>query len=468
MLSDIKFTKTETKNDRSEPPLGELTPVQIPDVWRTSLENGIQAVGIQQAELPLVNFNLMIKGGQALDASDKLGTAFLLAQLMNEGTKTKTSLELEEAIGLLGARLQISGSREGIQVSGNTLAKNFDATMELLREMILEPRFDAAEFDRLKLARMTSIKQRQSNPNAVAYDAFVKQLYGTDHLAGNTLGGTESTVANITLDDLKAYYADNLTPANATFHVVGSVGEQQVSTALASLSSWQGKAISLPEQPKARQVEKPEVYFIDIPNAKQSVIMMGKAAVPSNDPDFYPIVVANTNLGGGISGRLAQTLRIQKGYTYGAYSRLTTASTYDAPYFASSQVRSNVTLESLEIFKELVGQYKPTFGEDDLAVTKNMIIKGNSRRFETLDQLLGMLVNISQFDRPDNYVEQEQDYVQALTLEQLHSTVTKHMDEQQMIYVIAGDAKTQLGRIKDLGYGEPVQLDISGAPISAE
>ena len=127
-----------------------------------------------------------------------------------------------------------------------------------------------------------------------------------------------------------------------------------------------------------------------------------------------------------------------------------------------------MTLESLEIFKELVGQYKPTFGEDDLAVTKNMIIKGNSRRFETLNQLLGMLVNISQFDRPENYVELQQDYVQALTLEQLHNTVTKHMDEQQMIYVIAGDAKTQLGRIKDLGYGEPVQLDISGVPISAE
>jgi zinc protease len=124
-----------------------------------------------------------------------------------------------------------------------------------------------------------------------------------------------------------------------------------------------------------------------------------------------------------------------------------------------------VTLESLEVFKELIGQYKNTFTEEDLAVTQNMIIKGNSRKFETLDQLLGMLTNMSKFDLPADYIEQQQSYVTALKLDNVHSNIDKYFDEQSMIYLVVGDAKTQLARMKDFGYGEPILLDIDGDEI---
>ena len=166
-------------------------------------------------------------------------------------------------------------------------------------------------------------------------------------------------------------------------------------------------------------------------------------------------------MGAGISSRLAQTLRIQKGYTYGAYSYIERRG-YTGAFVARTQVRANVTLESMQILKDLIGNYASTFHEEDLAVSKNLISKGYSRRFETVGQLLRVLQTISSFDLPANYMEQQQQMVEGMTLEQLRGLANKHMNEQQMIYVVVGDAKTQLENVKKFGYGDPVMLDIKG------
>ena len=460
----IEFPKTASKFDRSEPKLTQLPELKTPTVWQSQSKNGINILGIEQNELPVVNFSLQIKGGQSLDPKDKVGSAYILAELLNEGTKNKTPQQLEEAIGLLGATIDISSSRERISIEGKTLAKHFDATLALVSEMLLQPRWDESEFARIKAKRLTRIKQGQGNANTIAAQAFLKTVYGKNHLGGQPNGGTAQSVEQITLDDVKRYYQSNISPKNASLHVVGSVGKQQVNQALLSFQSWQGQQIQLPEQPQIATIDKPIVYFIDLPNAKQSVIYAGKTVVAADHPLSYPIEVANMRLGGGISARLAQTLRIQKGYTYGAYSYVLDA-LYPSTFIASSQVRSNVTLESLVIFKDLIGNYAATFEDEDLAVTQNMTIKGNSRRFETLNSLLNMLENISHFNRETDYVMSQQRYVQELTLDDPKTIIQQHLNEQQMIYVVVGDAKTQLERIKELGYGKPVILDIFGDKI---
>ncbi|MFQ3248676.1 M16 family metallopeptidase [Glaciecola sp.] len=461
---EIVYQKTPTKHDRSEPPLTELPALSIPEVWESASTNQMRILGIEQVELPVVNFSITIAGGQSLDPKDKLGTAYLMAQLMNEGTQLKTPQELEEAIGLLGARLSISSGKENIVVRGNVLVKNFEASIALLNEMLLKPRWDLNEFERIKSRRLTSIKQSKGNANSIAAQAFFKQLYGAEHLAGMPTGGTLKTVENIELDDLKAYYTSNFTPKNATFHIVGDIKREQVEKALVQLADWQGGEVAIPQQAEIENVSKPKLFFIDLPKAKQSVIYMGKAVVPGDNNNFYPIEFANMRLGGGISARLAQTLRIEKGYTYGAYSYLLDSS-YQSPFVASSQVRTNVTLESLQIFKKLVGEYKETYTEEDLAVAKNMTIKSNSRRFETLNSLLGMLETISRFDKAKNYIEQEQNFVINAELIDVQSAIENFLDEQEMIYLVVGDAESQLKRMSQLGYGEPILLDIDGNRI---
>jgi zinc protease len=455
------FARTPSRHDRSEPPLGAKPLPRVPAIWTSEQSNGVKVVGIEHRELPLVEFSLRIDGGQRLDTKEALGSAMLAASMLNEGTQNKTPVELQDAIELLGASLFVYGDATGVHVQGRTLAKNFDATIALMTEMLLEPRWDGAEFERLKTRRLARIKEREGNPRAVAALAFSRQLYGDEHIGGQPAGGTTESVSAIELEDLKAWYGKNLSPGNATLHVVGAVTSKKVDEALARLSrEWTGEALRLPELPEIPKA-RAQLFFVDIPGSKQSVIYMGRPALRGDDPRFYRMTVANNRLGSGSSARLTQKLRIEKGYTYGAYSSVQ-RKPYQGAFVASSQVRSNVTMASLEIFKDLVGNYAKTFGAEHLATTKNLISKGDTRRFETLAALLRVLETMSEYDLPHDYIQKQSAELEALSLEELHKTMGELLVMEEMSFVVVGDAKTQLKGLEGLGYGKPILLDRQG------
>ncbi len=461
-----QFSRTNTKHDRSEPALGNPPKVIVPGFQKSQSANGMALYNIEHHELPLVTFSLRIDGGAWLEDPDRLGTANLLAQLMNEGTENRTPEQLEDAIGALGATVEFSSTISSILVEGNTLARNFDATTALVTEMLLQPRWDEREFDRIKARELNSIKQDEARPFSVARGAFYAQLYGDHHRAGQPTDGNSETVSRLTLADIKDFYHSNLTPQNASLHVVGDIDQAAIFKAIKTLSQeWNGKPVALPEFEHPTQITEPELYFVDIPDAKQSVIIVGKPALAGKNPDYYPFEVAQNRLGAGSSARLFQSLRIDKGYTYGAYTSLRKTH-YQSPFLAYAQVRTNVTLESLQLFRELISNYDETFTQSDLATTKNLLTKRTARRFETLDNLLTMLKEVSAFQLPGNYVEQQQSALTAMTLKQAQEIYRKYADEQQMRYVVVGDAKTQLSRLKTFGYGDPLLLDRKGRRVS--
>ncbi len=457
------FVKTPTKHDRSEPPLSELPVMSSPEIWQSKTNNGMALYGIEHSEVPLVEFSMTIRGGQALDANGKQGTADLLASMLNEGTANKTPAQLEDAIGLLGSRIRFSASKTDIEVTGSSLARNFSETIDLVTEMLLEPRFDEADFERIKTRRLSNIKSSMGNPSTIANQVFFKLLYGEEHLAGQIMGGTVEQVNNITLNDLKSWYQKNLSPDVTTFNVAGAIDAKTVEMALLDLEQrWSKKNVLFPSFAHPTSVQKPQVYFIDFPDAKQSVLTLGKVAVDASDEDFNKINIVNNRLGAGSSARLTQTLRINKGYTYGAFSSVQARRDYPGAFVASTQVRSNVTLESLQILQDLIGNYDETFEKSDLDTTKNLIKKSSTRRFETLRQLLGEVSRVSEFNLPENYLELEQAELANMNLSEAKDLINEHIDESKMIYLVVGDAKTQLPRIKDLGYGDPIVLDKAG------
>ncbi|MFK8012788.1 MAG: M16 family metallopeptidase, partial [Marinicellaceae bacterium] len=464
--SNPDFVKTNTVHDRSEPPLGELPQRSSPVIWHTQTKNSLNISGIELKEIPVINFNFRIKGGQLFDQADKQGTAHLLAEMMNEGTSTKTPAELEDAIGLLGSTININASKTAINIYGTTLKRNYHKTMEIVTDMVLNPRFDESDFDRLKNSKLTSIKASLANPNTVARNIIMKKIYGEQHILGQASGGTESSVNNIKLKDLKHYYKNYLTINQASIQIVGDYDKNQVVESLSKLDThWhQTDELNDPVINKVVELNKPELYFVDFPDAKQSAIYVGKATLNSNHEDFNRLNIVNNRMGSGSSARLTQILRIEKGYTYGAYSRIT-PSVFDGTFIAATQVRSNVTLESLDIIKDQLSNYHNTFSEEELAITKNLIIKGNSRRYETLRQLMGILLTINQYGYADNYLELNQKELLDLTLEQAQKLIKSNLNAEHMIYVIVGDAKTQLDRVEDLGYGKPIVLDRLGNEI---
>ncbi|MEP1032594.1 pitrilysin family protein [Ekhidna sp.] len=459
-----EYEKTPSTYDRSEPDFGELPLLKSPKVWNAYLDNGMQVFGIENTELPLVYFDVTLKGGHYHDPIDKSGTAALLADLMTEGTQTKTPAELEEAIGLLGASINMYSGSEEITISASCLARNFDETFGLVKEILLEPRWDEKEFDRLKQSLITRLKGREASPTAIASTVYNKLLYGEDHILGYSTIGTSQTAQNISIDDLQSYYETNFSPSIASFHAAGSISQEEVMKQLNGLN-WESKNVELASYPLPENSNAGNLYFIDFPGAKQSVIYIGKQAISGMNPEYNELTYANEKLGGGSSGQLFQTLRIEKGYTYGAYAYIPQR-TEVSPFTATSSVRANATLPSLEIMKDMLANYSENFTAEDVDVTQTKVLKANTRAFESLGAKLNMLHDISKFGKSPNFMEIEQEELTSMKLADYKEMIKKYLNESKMIYLIVGDGDTQLEEVRKLGMGDPIVLDINGDPIS--
>jgi len=455
VLSDVEdFPRTKSSFPRTEPDLGELPLLAPPQVWDTELANGLRVLGIEQNELPLVQFTLRIEGGHYLDKPEKSGVAYILSELMMEGTKDKTAEQLEDAIKILGAGIDISAGDESITISANSLTRHYEETLSLVEEILLEPRFDAVEFERIKKRLLTGLRQQQGDAQSVASVVSKKLLYGDSHILSIPTSGTIETVSSITLNDVKEYYAQNLSPTVSAFHVAGNIEESAVVNSLQPLArSWSAKDVEWPKYQAKAVDSTPALYFVDVPEAKQSVLVGGQLTFPGADQDYNNLIYANDRLGGGSSARLFQLLRIQKGYTYGAYTYVSRREAMSS-LMAQTSVRANVTKESLELLQNEIQQYKNTFTKGDFDTTKNIVVKRQTREFETIGGLLDVLTTISRYDLPVDYLEQEQTELAGLTLSDFHNTIEQYMAPDKMDYLVVGDAATQLERLEELGLGK--------------
>ncbi|PHN06904.1 M16 family metallopeptidase [Flavilitoribacter nigricans] len=455
------YEPTPSTFDRSqEPPYGDSPEVSTPEVWEEELKNGLEVYGIENNEVPLVQFTLVIDGGQLLESFDKLGVANLLANMMTKGTQNKTPLELEEAIEQLGASINVSAEKENITIRGNTLAKNYRQTIDLLEEILLEPRWDESEFT-LAVQQVTSqLQQQQANPNAIAAIAYDRLIYGNDNVRAKNILGTMGTVHAITIADLRQYYEQYLSPSVARMHIVGDISQADAIRSLQDLADkWAAKPVAIPDAEIPDQPEASQVYFYDVPDAKQSVLRVGYPALAATDSSYYEATVMNYILGGGgFASQLTQQLREGKGYTYGIRSGFSGTDAV-GPFTISSGVRSNVTLESLELIKEILENYGTGYTEKDLETTKGFLIKSNARAFETARAKLGMLEDISAYDWEYDYVKNRESIVRNMTTDRIRTLVQEYLDPDKMIWLVVGDANTQLDRLQALGFGDPVLIN---------
>ncbi len=454
------YERTPSSFDRTvEPPYGARPVVQIPKIWEAGLENGLHVYGIKDDELPLVQFELSFDGGHLLDDPQKPGAANLLAELMDKGTAERTTAELEEAIAALGATISIGAGDERFIISGQTLARNFNQTIDLVAEMLLKPRWDEEEFALAKARVSYELQSLAADPNAIAANAYARITFGEGHILATPVRGAESAIGAMTIDDIKTYYVKYLTPKAANFRVVGAISEADAKTALSAINApWQGDALAEPDYPAPAAPETSVIYFVDVPGAKQSVFQFGYPALTYTDPDFYPALVMNYRLGGGgFASRLTQELRESKGYTYGIRSGFSGSSRY-GDFRIASGVRSNVTYEAAALVKELLESYGATFTEEDLGVTKSFLLKSKARAFETLGAKLGMLENIADYGLPYDYVKKQDEIVEAMTVERIQELAGAYIRPDAMNWVVVGDAETQAARLEALGYGAPVMI----------
>lgn len=451
---------TPSSFDRSiEPAFGENYTLPIPDI-KTGKIGEIEYFGIESNEIPLVSFSLRIDAGRDNGDVSKPAVPALTADLMNKGTASKTTAELEDAIKSLGSTINISSGNTGTFITGTSLNRNFDATVKLLEDMLLTPRWDAEEFKTLKRNRINRLIQSDGNPNAIAAREALKLRYPADHMFHYTNYGTIETLEAVTLDDLKTFYTNYYAPCNAKLRVVGAIDKAAVIKAMTSLSkAWTQEC---PPETQALPVEasidSAKLYFYDVPGAKQSVLSIQKPSVPVTHPDYSLLNAINFPLGGIYTSELNTQLRVQKGYTYGIGSGFS-GDPERGSFGIGSSVRTNVTLESLQLIEEIVSSFGSNYTNEDVQTLIDSLIRGQAMANETLNDKLGILGNISSNGYPVDYQVKNAEKLKGLTLDKMQDLIDTYLNTDEMRYIVVGDAKSQADRLVELGFGEAVKLN---------
>lgn len=462
VTDDDPYEYTPSVFDRSvEPPLLANTPESaMPPVWTGEMSNGMKVKGMAYTELPVVQFAVYLNSGMLCEPKGKSGLARLTAAVLNCGTRTKTPEELEVALGLLGARVSFGVSTERMQLSGSCLKKNFPQVLRLVEEMLLEPRWDETALELARKRMIGNIRQSSTEPKVLARHVFRQMMYGPENVLSNSALASEKEVAAITMEDIKTFYKTHIVPGQATFDFVGGYEKKEVMKFLQPLArTWTTGGASQERLNLNFMVPQAKVYFVDYPGAKQSYILLGCPAMPKASNDYYPAKMVNQLLGASSNALLFDVLRLQHGYTYGAYSFFDCGK-YANEFRATSSVQAAYTLEAMQLFKSCISTYGEQFTEQSLVKTKDAMFKENAAAFEMPDARLDLLSEMTVDGLPVDDLKRQEQLLKRMTLPEAKACIRNWLDYDRMFFVVVGDAASQLDRIRKSGLGEVKVVDL--------
>ncbi|MBI1343236.1 MAG: insulinase family protein [Terrimonas sp.] len=468
----LKYVKAKDKFDRSvQPPSGPNPVIKVPAFWTKDMNNGIKVIGTENTELPTVTISIKVPGGHIIQANDlsKAGLASFAANMMDEDTKTRSAEDFKKELEKLGSNINVSSGLDGITFQVFSLKKNLDATLALLEERMLSPKFTEDAFSRLKRQLLESFKLSKSQPASIASNVFDKINYGSNNILGISQQGTEETVKNFTLQDVENYYNNYMTSQGVNVVVVGDVKEDEVLPKLDFLDKLPNKKIVMPEIPAAPAVQKTKIYFVDVKNAAQSEFRVGYLTGLKYDAtgDYYKAFLTNYPLGGAFNSRLNLNLREDKGWTYGARSGFS-GDKYSGEFAFSSGIKAPASDSALsEVIKELKNYQENGVTDEELMFMKSALGQIDAQRYETGFQKAGFIGRILEYGLPANYVEQQNEILKNMTKEELSAIAKKWIDLSKMNILLVGDKSKVLPTLEKFGY-EIVELDVDGNPVKSQ
>jgi zinc protease len=457
--------------DRSKvPEPGPPPSFKMPTLHRRTLSNGLKIVLSERHNLPLVNFTLLVDSGYAADQFAEAGTARLAMSMIDEGTKTRTSQEIADALERLGAVVSANATLDHCMVSLSALKDRLDESLEIFADVVLNPSFPEGDFEREKRLQIAAIQREKAQPVTMAQRVLPALLYGKGHAYANPLtgSGTEASVERIGREHLVKFHADWFKPNNATVVVVGDTTLDEVTQKLERLFvGWKPGDVPKKNLASAPHQNKRRVYLIDRPGSLQSLIIAGHLAPPKNDPGDIAFETLNRVLGGAFLSRINMNLREEKHWSYGAGAVLMPA-VGQRPYFVYAPVQTDKTKESMiEIDKEVrqILSERPVTAEELATAQDGLTLRLPGAR-ETSNQLANSIAEIVRFGLPDDYWDTYPSKVRALKREDMLAAARKLLRPDGMVWIIVGDrAKIEAG-IRELNLGELHFIDADGNPGS--
>ena len=445
-------------------PVGEF-----PDVQKTTLDNGLTVMLAQRGAVPLVEMSLIVDAGYAADQRAVPGTSDLTMTMLDEGTDSRSALEISDELNELGANLSAGSDLDVSTVSMDALKSNLAPSFELFADVVRNPAFPAAEFDRLKKQQLAAIQREKVQPVSMALRVMPKLMYGDGHAYSNPLtgSGTTESVQGMQREDLASFHADWFKPNNATLVVVGDISmDELLPLVREEFGRWEQGEVPRKNLELVEHKDDSVVYIVNRPGAEQSIIFAGHVMPPKNNDDEFALQAMVDVYGGSFTSRLNMNLREDKHWAYGARALL-----YDAegqrPFISYAPVQSDKTAESMtEILKELRGiEGKEPVKAEELAKVKDQNILTLPGRWETNAAVLGDLLEQVQFDLPSDYWPTFGENVRNLDLQSVRAAGSRHLEPGKLIWVVVGDREQIEAPIRKLGIGEIRFLDADGNPI---
>jgi zinc protease len=452
----------------AQPAPAAARPFRAPEVWRSTLANGTEVLGTRYDELPLTNVELHVPAGRLQEDPAHLGLASLTADLLDEGTRRLTSTELDDAFDALGANFSVSARDDDLVLALNVLDAHLDEAVALLEEVLLEPRLDQRDFERLKKERLTNIGVRADNIRSITGDAWNALMFGRESVQGLPSVGTAETVGRLTVADASGFWKEHATPHGSRLIYVGARDAAGVAKLFGTLAGrWrEGKAVaaSAPRPAPTPAAAGRRVYLVDKPGAAQSEIRIGHPSVSALDPAFDKLEVLNYVLGGGFSSRINLNLREDKGYTYGARSGFA-GDLRPGPFTASAGVHTAVTAPSVTEFLKELERIRSGVTAEELAFARSAMLQGMDRRFESTRALATYLDELGRYDRADDFLVQRRAMIETIGADELARLAAEYLHPERMTILVVGDKQKILPDLQALNLGEIVELDASGRPL---
>ena len=387
---------------------------KLPEYTTFKLKNGLTVYLMERHSVPVISVSTIIPAG-AINDQNQAGLADLTATALKHGTKNYTKAQLDEAIDFIGASLNTSAAKEFSRVSAKFAAKDQANVLGIMKEVLINPVFNADEFEKEKSRLLVNLEQQKESPRSVIGSYFNKLIYG-EHVYGNITEGTNTSISALTVNDLKKFHQANYIPNNAAMSIVGDFSSKVMKKEITKLFAGWKKGISAKESLSSASINTPtesRVLLVNKEDAKETTFFIGSKGISRNNPDYIAIDVINTLFGGRFTSMLNDELRVNSGLTYGAGSRFSTlksGGTFYISTFTASKTTEAAIDKTLEVLTKL---HTTGIDEKSLTSAKNYVKGQFPPDYETTGQLANLLTQmfwynldasfINNFEKNDNY-----------------------------------------------------------------
>ena len=461
------YTTVASSVDRKVmPPLGTPPDAPLPAVERRTLSNGLKVVLSHRTAIPMVGMSLLLDAGFAADRAGAPGISSMTMRMLDQGTTTRSALQIGDALASLGASLRAGAGLDVATVSLSVLKDKLDPALGIYADVILHPSFPASDFARVKQATLARIQQEKVQPTSLALRVMPALLYGPGHAYSQPLtgSGTEESVRAMTRDDLTQFVQTWFKPNHATLVVVGDITMQELAPKLErAFNGWKPGDTPAMNIATVPGPSRSEVYILDRPGAEQSIIFAGSLVAPTNNPDELAFQTFNDAFGGSFSSRINMNLREDKHWSYGVFSFAQDARG-QRPWIIYAPVQTDKTKESLaELVKELheVASTRP-LSDSEVQGAKDRETLTLAGRWETGSAVSGALQEMATYGLPDDYYQTYASHIRALSASDIGKAVSDFVKPDHEVWVVVGDRARIEAGIRGLGLGEVSFLDANG------